>query len=138
MKLGIAIITTIVFFFIVSSCTSQEIPKKENPLLSNVESVRTDCVFSSGACLKIPDFDVVLYRTGWVKVTGTLENVGTRKNDRNPWHAIKAKCKDINNVLTGDGSDTVPILNVGEKALFEIDVFLKGGSGDYCSVAVLY
>ncbi len=99
-----------------------------------------DCFESGGACLKIIQSSYRHEPIGNLDqyvIIGEVQNVGSRKNNINPWHAVEGYCYEGETVVD-EGSDIPELLNPGEKAVFKISVDGHGRKVSSCRVKVIY
>lgn len=135
MNKGILLALILVSSIILTACSEQESVKSVA-----TDSQRTDCKESHGACLKIIESS---YRHNPIgdydeyEIIGQVQNVGTAKNNYNPWHGIKGSCY-YQGKLVDEGGSTFELLEPNETTTFKIGLDGHGQPVDECRAKIDY
>jgi hypothetical protein len=115
---------------------------QDNDAKSDVASQKKlDCKESrGGSCLKIIESSYVHIPSETYdryRIVGQVQNIGTGKNDYNPWHGIKGACY-YQGKLVDEAGSTFDLLEPGEITTFSVEVESHGQPVDECKVRVTY
>lgn len=140
---GVKVLIIIVGFIILSLVIRSE---KQNLQISSASSeaqqpVNKDCKESAGgSCLKIIESSYRHNPMGnydFYDIVGQVQNVGTGKNNYNPWHGIEGSCYS-NGKLVDTAGSTFDLLEPGETTTFKVSIDAHGQKVDKCGVKVTY